>query len=39
MGMSEVQTFQRNQSQNDDVTNMNGQCTGRLMNKLQMMMS
>ena len=27
MGMSEVQTFQMNQLHNDDVMNMNGQCT------------
>ena len=30
MGMSEVQTFQLNQSHNDDVMNVNGQCTDQL---------
>ena len=27
MGTSEVQTFQTNQTDNDDITNMNGQHT------------
>ena len=30
MGVSEVQMFQMNQSHNDDVMDMNGQCTDRL---------
>ena len=30
MGMNEVQTFQMNQSHNDDITNVNGQHTDRL---------